>query len=959
MKTTFVRFAIVVSFLMIAMSVHADYIEIGSGIGVGRNVPMNGHYNYSWSGSIYLASEIGSPVTIQSLGYYVEASTAPSFAFGNQSIYLAHTTDTLFTSNACIDPIAAGYTLVYQGSVSLAPDAWNTIALDTTFDFNGTDNLLVYWLNESVTPSSPYPQFRYTNLTDRVVYGMNNTSLPATGNINYTLPNIRLHYTTTVTDFPHYTDFSAFPPANWDMTGGTCSWAQYNSGTLHCAYANYWGWNDSETVYMTTPAIVLPQNPRLCFYWSHYYSNTHPDDALTVQVSTDEGATWADVWYRSGSSLNSSDGAGYQFPGNMSMLSTVDLSSYYGSTVLIRFYGYCGAGPDLYIDNVCVYSVANAPHSVNASAPAPAATGVAVSGNLQWERAGMATGYSLYFGTDNPPTNIVDGVSQGLNTSYAYSGLSLDTTYYWQVVPFNYYGDAPDCPVWSFTTQAAPGTSDAVYPLHNATNIPMSGALEWTAALAATGYRVYLGTDNPPMNVMNGVDMGNALTCDYTALAPQTTYQWQVVPYNAHGNALDCETWAFTTLNVPSAASCVTPANNSTDRPETGALVWNPANLADGYRVYFGTDNPPTSIANGVDVGELNYYEYYLLDLNTTYYWKVVPYNTAGPASSCPVWNFATTSTSMNSGTSGVYSFANSIAPAAPSRPTYDWKDTSGHTELTLPVDSGNYDDGYWMVTLPFAFPFYGVNKSSLYITTNGLLAFDATTAFNNTVIPDAGTPNNYIAPLWDNFEYDGDAQIFYGGNAVTGFTITYWHLRSYYYNEQYVTMQATLFPDGKIIVCYRMDESNHCPGSSQCYHYGNTIGIENADGTLGIQYRYGFYLYLWTGGPFFSQDNGNLALAFGPDQNNLDWPPESLDAPLNITIDVTGAEAHISWDAVIGACSYNVYSCGTADGTFTLLDVTTSTSYTDASLAAKGFYQVTASTQMPARATPTPAQKP
>jgi hypothetical protein len=158
-------------------------------------------------------------MTIESLSYNVDTSTATSFTLNNQRIYLAHTTATTFTSNAYVDPVAAGYTLVYQGTVTLIPGEWNTIALDTVFDYNGADNLLIYWINESLTAYTPYPEFCYTNQTDRVVYATNNSELPATGNINYLLPNIRLHYFESITEFPYETTFSVFPPTYWDMTG--------------------------------------------------------------------------------------------------------------------------------------------------------------------------------------------------------------------------------------------------------------------------------------------------------------------------------------------------------------------------------------------------------------------------------------------------------------------------------------------------------------------------------------------------------------------------------------------------------------------------------------------------------------------------------------------------------------------------------------------------------------------
>ena len=69
------------------------------------------------------------------------------------------------------------------------------------------------------------------------------------------------------------------------------------------------------------------------------------------------------------------------------------------------------------------------------------------------------TGYKLYFGTDGggttPPTNIENGttITPKEVVNYLTSSLLLNTTYYWQIIPYNTNGDAPNCPIWSFKTR--------------------------------------------------------------------------------------------------------------------------------------------------------------------------------------------------------------------------------------------------------------------------------------------------------------------------------------------------------------------------------------------------------------------------------------------------------------------------------------------------------------------------
>ncbi len=91
--------------------------------------------------------------------------------------------------------------------------------------------------------------------------------------------------------------------------------------------------------------------------------------------------------------------------------------------------------------------------------PANGATNVSIYRNLSWAAgSGVIDGYKVYLGTDNPPTNIVNGTTQTA-LSYDAPDFIYSTVYYWKIVPFNANGDAPDCPVWSFTTLADPTVS--------------------------------------------------------------------------------------------------------------------------------------------------------------------------------------------------------------------------------------------------------------------------------------------------------------------------------------------------------------------------------------------------------------------------------------------------------------------------------------------------------------------
>jgi len=89
-------------------------------------------------------------------------------------------------------------------------------------------------------------------------------------------------------------------------------------------------------------------------------------------------------------------------------------------------------------------------------------------------------------------------------------------------------------------------------PTDSDTDICTNGVtLTWAAPAAGptpTGYKVKLGTDVNATNVLNGLDIG--LVTSYThpsGLQPNTTYYWQIIAYDANGDASGCDIWEFTT----------------------------------------------------------------------------------------------------------------------------------------------------------------------------------------------------------------------------------------------------------------------------------------------------------------------------------------------------------------------------------------------------------------------------
>lgn len=153
-------------------------------------------------------------------------------------------------------------------------------------------------------------------------------------------------------------------------------------------------------------------------------------------------------------------------------------------------------------------------------------------------------------------------------------------------------------------------------------------------------------------------------------------------------------------------------------------------------------------------------------------------------------------------------------------------------------------DDEYKLITLPFEFPFYGVRRSNLNISTNGRLTFDNNTQTNdysNAAIPSSASPNAFIAPFWDDLLQGDLGKIYARHNTDDNcFVIEFSHwnywidLMSGSYGGD-INFQVVLYPNGDIIMNYGLINAEVDQA---------TVGIENDEGTTGLNIVYnGDYL--------------------------------------------------------------------------------------------------------------------
>ena len=152
-------------------------------------------------------------------------------------------------------------------------------------------------------------------------------------------------------------------------------------------------------------------------------------------------------------------------------------------------------------------------------------------------------------GTPAPRLGIASGSNGG-----SLSPVTLPAGTYYAIVST---WPSPDYTAFTLNLSAVvvtpqPSPANVVAPLNESINRPLNQNLTWSAGggSAPTGYKVHFGTTNPPEFIG---DLGLVTTWTPTqALQYSTTYYWQIIPYNQHGDAVaDCPVWSFTTMADP------------------------------------------------------------------------------------------------------------------------------------------------------------------------------------------------------------------------------------------------------------------------------------------------------------------------------------------------------------------------------------------------------------------------
>jgi hypothetical protein len=336
-------------------------------------------------------------------------------------------------------------------------------------------------------------------------------------------------------------------------------------------------------------------------------------------------------------------------------------------------------------------ATSNPPEAFNKIEPGNGAINQPINLPLDWQNSTGAESYQYCIDTSNDDA-CSSWVSTDTTSSVNLSGLSYNTTYFWQVRAINGEGTTyANDGYWQFNTRLEPippGAFSKSSPGDTTTSVSLDPTLEWGTSTGATSYEYCYDTTGDQA-CSNWIDVGTNLSVSLSGLEYQTTYYWQVRANNTDGttyaNGDDTSEWSFTTrLAPPEAFSKISPGDTASSVSINPTLDWDPSNGASSYEYCYDTSNDHTC-STWHNTGSSTMVSLSSLTYSTTYYWQVRAIN-------------QDSTTYANGAESNDWSFTTRAAPIYPG-PFSKTNPSNGSTgvefNLTLYWETSTYTTEY------------------------------------------------------------------------------------------------------------------------------------------------------------------------------------------------------------------------------------------------------------------------
>ena len=929
----------------LSSSLMAQEVTIGSGTSSTNYAPFNERNGaYSVSQQLYsksLLENIPNNATITSISFFVKYTDKNT---RNLSVYMKNTEDVSNTIQSYSDADK-----VFSGNVTTNYNNDELLTIPVS-NFTYTGNGIYIYINDQTGEKnqSTYQEFYSASLSGGILHNYSSTAALNTTNLTRTanlINNIKITYTTGSTPTPpdaptlnspsdgatnqfnpsldftlssNTTQYQIFLAeaagtgagaynalTDWvDKTNNTVS---YQTNNLKPNTTYYWyvvatndeGSAESAKYSFTTSNFGAPGIPTLNTPSNNEEVTSNPELSWTFGDYTEQYQVWLGT---DSDNLNvvqnwtSTLATSYQ-------TNNLAVGDYFWKIVAKNYVGETSS-------EVFKFTKLGAPDNVTPISPADGATEVS-NKTIRFTFAPNTTHYRFLYGEESAGNLAYCG--HGTATEWLETGgatemeitapyFNTGKTYYWAVDVKNgsgqrtvhQGGDAID--VFHFTTSSISAATNLRNTLTN-----RKVTLTWFYGNSNTvdEYQVLFGTDQNNLEVVQdwtsrgGLSEGSFIK---DGLDAGTTYYWQVNVRKAGGDALSSEIASFTTDSLPGAVTYVSPADNASLNADP-ELSWTFGDIdnTDEYQVLFGTDPDNLDVVQEWTSTLATSYKTSALSANVTYYWQINVRNNMGEVQGA------------------IYSFIKSIRPdnVTPISPVHGETGVSNVATITWEFAPNTthyrllFDRGYGLE--------YQIGNNETWVkVTEETASFDTDAlglGASKTYSWAVEVKNDYgVRNYYNGANPSGDVTL-YSYTTASVVAATY---QAPVNNSVLSTPTATLkwaYGANNTVTHYQVlfgtDKNNL--DVVQDWVEIPTVGTGLGDGTYTTATLTNNTKYYW-------QVNVKQGVDGTPLEGKIWGFVSLLDIPQNVTTDAISYDgiAHITWDAIADATSYNIYVDGT-----------------------------------------------
>ncbi len=327
-----------------------------------------------------------------------------------------------------------------------------------------------------------------------------------------------------------------------------------------------------------------------------------------------EGAAGYEVWCSTSANVTCTK------LGTVSGTSFIDNGLSTNTTYYYKVNAYCKASTATTYGTQSVYATATPVPSAASVYAAPTSYN---SAYVSWSAVPGASGYELSRATSQNGSYSVVKTTSSL--SYTNTSLGTGTTYFYRVRAYRTVGRTKVWGEYSVIASAQPVLSSVTSASAKA-YYPTSVKVSWSAVPGKSGYEIWRSTS--PYSGFALLKSTGSTSYKDTTCTPFVTYYYQIRAYRTVNGHKVYSASASVTVNARPTLGNVTGVKVAVSSPSSIKLSWSSVSGCSGYEIRRSTAANGTYTA--IKTTSSRSYTDSNLTPNTTYYYQVIAYRTAG-----------------------------------------------------------------------------------------------------------------------------------------------------------------------------------------------------------------------------------------------------------------------------------------------------------------------------------------